>query len=149
MERTQQMELTVLCMIYKENKILLQNRIKMDWKGYTLPGGHVEEDESMVEAVIREMKEETGLKINNPILCGIKHYPINGGRYLVILYKTDSFEGNVISSSEGKMEWIDRDDLDKLQLVDDFKELLKVIDDDKLSEMQYINEGKEWIVKLS
>ncbi len=149
MERTQQMELTVLCMIYKENKILLQNRIKMDWKGYTLPGGHVEEDESMVEAVIREMKEETGLKINNPILCGIKHYPINGGRYLVILYKTDSFEGNVISSSEGKMEWVDRDDLDKLELVDDFKDLLKVIDDDKLSEMQYINEGKEWIVKLS
>ena len=149
MERTQQMELTVLCMIYKENKILLQNRLKKDWKGYTLPGGHIEDGESMVEAVIREMKEETGLKINNPILCGIKHFPIEGGRYLVILYKTDSFEGDVISSSEGKMEWIDRDDLDKLQLVDDFKELLKVIDDDKLSEMQYIKEGKEWKVKLS
>ena len=54
MARTENIELTVICLIYRENRILLQNRVKEDWKGYTLPGGHVEEGESIVDAVIRE-----------------------------------------------------------------------------------------------
>lgn len=61
MARTEKVELTVLCLIHRDNQYLLQDRVKEDWKGYTLPGGHVEEGESIIEAVIREMKEETGL----------------------------------------------------------------------------------------
>jgi 8-oxo-dGTP diphosphatase len=45
MDRTEKAELTVLCMIYKDNKLLLQERIKEDWKGLTFPGGHVEKEE--------------------------------------------------------------------------------------------------------
>lgn len=59
--RTEQVELTVLCLIHKDGSYLLQDRVKNDWKGYTLPGGHIEPGESIVEAVIREMKEETGI----------------------------------------------------------------------------------------
>ena len=62
MSRTENVELTVLCLITDGDKMLLQNRIKNDWQGYTLPGGHVEPGESFVDAVIREMKEETGLE---------------------------------------------------------------------------------------
>ena len=40
--RTENVELTVLCLIQDGNRILMQNRVKEDWKGYTLPGGHVE-----------------------------------------------------------------------------------------------------------
>ena len=61
MSRTENVELTTLCLIYEGNHILLQNRVKKDWKGYTFPGGHVEPGESIVTSVIREMKEETGL----------------------------------------------------------------------------------------
>ena len=39
--RTEQVELTVLCLIHKDDSYLLQDRIK-DWKGFTLPGGHIE-----------------------------------------------------------------------------------------------------------
>lgn len=91
--RTEQVELTVLCLIHKDDSYLLQDRIKDDWKGYTLPGGHIEPGESIVDAVIREMREETGLTIKNPHLCGVKQFSIEGGRYIVFFFETDRFEG--------------------------------------------------------
>lgn len=61
--RTESVELTVLCLIHKNGRYLLQDRIKNDWKGYTLPGGHIEPGESIVDAVIREM--QGGNRIND------------------------------------------------------------------------------------
>ncbi len=84
MSKMEKVELTVLCLIENETQYLLQDRIKEDWKGYTMPGGHVEPGESIVDAVIREVKEETGLTIRNPKLCGVKQFPIEEGRYIVI-----------------------------------------------------------------
>ena len=148
MARTEQVELTCLCMIYKDDMILLQNRVKKDWKGYTLPGGHIEPGESFVDAVIREMKEETGLDIYNPKLCGIKQFPIDGGRYMVLLYKTDEFEGELVSSEEGQMEWVCRKNFDKVNTVNDLAELLQVMDSADLSEFQYVIEDEKWKVVL-
>lgn len=125
-------------MIYDGDEILLQNRIKDRWKGYALPGGHVEPGESFVNAVIREMKEETGLDIFNPILCGIKQFPINDGRYIVLLYKTNKFSGQLRSSDEGEMKWIKRSEIPLIPSVNDFDKLLKVFDNDELSEFQYV-----------
>lgn len=124
--RTEQVELTVLCLIHKDGSYLLQDRVKNDWKGYTLPGGHIEPGESIVEAVIREMKEETGLTIKNPRLCGVKQFPIDGGRYIVFLFETDQFEGELADSEEGKMHWIKDSDLSNVNLVNDFEELIEV-----------------------
>lgn len=148
MARTEQVELTCLCMITKDDMILLQNRVKKDWQGYTLPGGHIEPGESFVDAVIREMKEETGLDIKHPKLCGIKQFPIDGGRYLVVLFKTDEFSGELVSSEEGQMEWIRRSDMDKVNVVSDLPELLQVMEDDTLTEFQYVIEDEEWNVVL-
>ena len=148
MRRTENVELTTLCLICDEDRILLQNRVKKDWQGYTLPGGHVEAGESIVAATIREMKEETGLTIKNPRLCGVKQFPIESGRYLVFLFRTNEFEGELVSSEEGKMEWIRREEMDKFQTVDDLDELLRVMEREELSEFQYVVEDGEWMVRL-
>lgn len=148
MGKTENVELTVLCMIESGEKILLQNRTKKDWRGYALPGGHVEQGESFVDAVIREMREETGLTVVDPRLVGVKQFPIDNGRYVVLLFKATEWTGNVISSEEGQMEWIEYSYLSKVKTVDDFDELLKVINDPTLTEFQYLRDGDEWIVSL-
>ncbi len=144
MDRTERTELTVLCLIRDGDRYLLQDRAKGDWTGYTLPGGHVEPGESIVDAVVREMKEETGLDVRSPRLCGVKQFPIEGGRYIVFLFTADRFSGELESSDEGKMHWCHKNDLDKLNLVDDFMELLGVMTRDDLNEFQYVRDGDAW-----
>jgi 8-oxo-dGTP diphosphatase len=148
MDRTERVELTSLCMIYRGEEILLQNRVKTDWRGYCFPGGHVEPGESVVDSAIREIKEETGLTVSQLRLCGIKQFPIDGGRYLVFFFKTDRFFGELISSDEGNMEWVHRKDLPKLDTVSDFMDMLKVFDRDDLNEFQYVVDGDDWNVVL-
>lgn len=146
--KTETVELTTMCMVYHEDKLLLQKRLKKDWPGYVFPGGHIEPGESIVESVIREMKEETGLTIRHPKLCGVKQFPIEEGRYIVFLFKTNEFEGELTDSEEGPVEWIARENLNSYELVEDFHELLEVIEGDHLTEFQYIVNDDEWNIKI-
>lgn len=55
-----------MCMVYNENgEILVELRLKGDWPGLTFPGGHIEDGEDPLNAVKREVKEETGLTISD------------------------------------------------------------------------------------
>ncbi|MDO5418001.1 MAG: 8-oxo-dGTP diphosphatase [Lachnospiraceae bacterium] len=146
--RTENVELTVLCLIQKGDCYLLQDRVKPDWRGLTLPGGHIEANESIVDAVIREMKEETGLTIRNPKLCGVKQFPIEGGRYIVFLFQADEFTGEVISSEEGRMLWVHKAELAEKNIVEDLPELLQVMLDDNLTEFQYLVEDDDWKIVM-
>ena len=148
MSRTENVELTVLCLIEDGDKILLQNRVKKDWRGYALPGGHVEPGESFVDAVIREIKEETGLMIIEPRLVGVKQFPLENGRYVVLLFKTTHWSGDLISSEEGQMEWIRYSDLSTVKTVDDFDDLLKVMNTSELTEFQYLVSEDKWTVSI-
>ena len=149
MGRTENVELTVLCLIYDNDSYLLQDRVKEDWRGYTLPGGHVEAGESIVAAVVREMREETGLTVLNPRLCGVKQFPTKEGRYIVFLFRADRFEGEVVSSDEGEMHWVRKTELSGVPLVNDFDKLLQVMLEDDLSEFQYVVDGDEWKIVLN
>ncbi|MFT8348702.1 8-oxo-dGTP diphosphatase [Clostridium saccharoperbutylacetonicum] len=151
MSRCEKAIVTVLCMVYDGNKILLQDRVKKDWHGLTFPGGHVEKEESFVQAVIREIYEETGLTISEPKLCGVKQFQTDEDeRYIVLLFKTNKFEGTLVSSDEGEMIWVDRNSLNNCKLVDDFIDLIKVFDSDNYNEFMYERNksGDDWLIRL-
>lgn len=142
MSRKSEIELTNMCLICDGNKVLVQE--KVGTKGLVFPGGHVEEGESLLESVVREMKEETGLTIENPKICGFKDWiQEDGTRYIVLLYKTHKFTGELKSSDEGRVFWIDRADIDRVNLIWNMKELLEIFDTDLYSEFFFkIKDGK-------
>lgn len=118
-----------MCMIYKGDKMLVQLREKHDWPGLTFPGGHVEINETLEEAVIREIKEETGIILRSVHFCAIKEWRFEENvRYLGLLYKSNDFEGEISSNSEGKCFWINKKDYKKYPLSQDFEELFELID---------------------
>lgn len=150
MSRSEQAIFTNLCMVYDgAGNILVQDRKDPDWPGICFPGGHVESGESFVESVIREVWEETGLTIENPKLCGTKQFQTKKGeRYVVFFYKTNRYSGELKSSDEGEVFWIPRTDLHKYTLCDDFPDMVKVFEEDDLSEFYYYTENGDWKLKL-
>lgn len=150
MSRSEQAIFTNLCMVYDgAGNILVQDRNDPDWPGICFPGGHVEPGESFVESVIREVWEETGLTIENPKLCGTKQFQTRKGeRYVVFFYKTNRYSGELKSSDEGEVFWIPRTDLHKYTLCDDFPDMVRVFEEDSLSEFYYYTENGDWKLKL-
>lgn len=151
MAGAEQAVFTNMCMIYDDNgNVLVQDRKDPNWPGVAFPGGHVERDESFVESVIREVLEETGLVVESPRLCGVKQFRDRyGSRYVVFLFKTNKFYGQIKSSDEGEVFWAKRSDLHRYNLVDGFKEMLEVFENDDLSECYYKSkEDGQWELKL-
>ena len=142
MSRATSTILTNLCLIEdtSTNKVVLQYRSpeKNHWSGYAFPGGHIEEGESLVESVIREIEEETGLTISNPQLVAVKNWQLEDGtRYIVFCYKATEYTGQLRSSEEGEVSWVEKDQLKKLDLSYDMLPLLEVMEDPYLSEYYY------------
>lgn len=146
MSRQEVVTITNMCMVYEETRVLVQDRKNPDWPGITFPGGHVEKGESFTDAVIREVFEETGLTIASPRLCGIKDWTNDdGSRYMVLLYKTDCFEGTLTASEEGEVFWMELEDLKQLPLADGMETMLKLFWDENLSEDFFYKKGEKWI----
>ena len=145
MARTEVVTLTNMCMITDGSRVLVQHRNDPGWPGITFPGGHVEKGESFTDAVIREVKEETCLRIWQPRLCGIKDW-INedGSRYVVLLYRTEHFEGTLVSSEEGEVRWVEMADLNTQPLAEGMERMLQVFLREDISEEFFWTEDGEW-----
>lgn len=118
--------LTNMCLIRNGNMILVQNRTKKDWPGLTLPGGKVEKDESVYQSVLREVYEETGLRLLSAKDVGYIEWLIDGDRHLCILFESESYEGELKSNDEGENIFIDIKDLCQYQFSTDFDKILDI-----------------------
>ena len=136
MSRKLEIELTNMCLVYDENRVLVQEKAGTKYEGgLVFPGGHVEPGESLRDSMIREIKEETGLTIRNPQPCGFKDWiQEDGTRYIVLLYKTNQFEGEMKASEEGRVFWLDRKDIPDAKLIWNMRELLEIFESDEYSE---------------
>ena len=136
MDRSERVVLTNMCMVCDgKGNVLVEERLDPDWPGIAFPGGHVEPGESFTESVIREVREETGLTIEAPRLCGLKQFPLDGGgRYIVFLYRADRFSGELVSSEEGRVFWMKRSELEKAELPVSFAQTLRIFEEYDLEE---------------
>lgn len=151
-----QVELMNMCMIHNilENQVVVLDKVvKEGWEGLTFPGGHVESMESITESVVREVYEETGLKIQNPEFRGFVHWinMANNKKQIGVLYYASEYSGELIDSThEGEVYWMDLDEFlnakDKSMSMDDcmkiylnknFTEALSTWDGSELSPFEY------------
>ncbi len=120
------MILATLCYVIdnKNKKTLMLHRVKKKndfhegkWNGL---GGKFDAGESPEECVIREVKEESGLTIINPILNGFIAFPNFDGKndWHVFIFTAKNFKGKLIDSNEGNLQWIKNEELLKLNLWD-------------------------------
>ena len=144
MARMEEVELTNMCMVCDgKGNVLVQNKKhNPSWHGWNFPGGHVEQGEFVTPSVVREIREETGLTIENPKLCGIKEFQKeqDGKRFIVFLYVASRFSGELRASDEGDVFWYPLSELKRSKkLADGFSEMLPVFTSDEISEVFYTN----------
>ncbi len=106
-----------LCYVIRDGKVLLLKRARPPHVGlWSPPGGKMQVGESPQECVIREIREETGLSIQQPELRAIMTVvdiaiPVH---WQLFVFRTNQFEGDIIPSEEGELRWIDLHDLGSL-----------------------------------
>lgn len=105
--------LAVYTLLLNKNKVLLMRRYKTGWKDgwYTMPAGHVEANESLSKATIRETKEETGITINRKDLEYFHTMYIKSDINIIFTYfVAKKWKGDAKLMEEDKcddMEWFD------------------------------------------
>ncbi|MFC2133423.1 NUDIX domain-containing protein [Bacteroidota bacterium] len=114
--------LATLCYVMQNDKTLMLYRNKKEndfhegkWNGL---GGKFEPGETPEECAVREIKEESGLIVTDPMMKGFITFPLFDGKndWYVFVFKFDGYEGELIDSPEGKLEWIPNDKLTELNL---------------------------------
>jgi 8-oxo-dGTP diphosphatase len=118
------MKLATLCYIRRDRQTLMLHRVKKindmhqgKWNGL---GEKLEAGETPEECVMREVYEEAGIRVHNPQLKGILTFPAfdDFEDWYVFVYLVTEFEGELIDSSEGVLQWIDNEQLGHLHMWD-------------------------------
>lgn len=132
----QKSSLTTLCYIEQDGKYLMMHRIKKEkdlnkdkWIGV---GGHFEPGETPDECLLREVKEETGLTLTRWRFRGIVTFLSNEWpeTEYMCLYTADGYEGEIISCTEGNLEWVDKSKVTELPIWEGDKIFLRLLAED-------------------
>lgn len=116
------MIMATLCYLKRDGKTLMVHRTKKandmhmgKWNGL---GGKLEAGETPEECAIREIQEESGLRVTEPILKGILTFPgfANDEDWYAFIFLAHKFEGDLIDSPEGTLKWVHDNDLLDLNL---------------------------------
>ena len=139
MNRKIPVELTNMCMIFDgQGNVLVEEKLVHNSKGLIFPGGHIESNESVVDSMIREIQEETGLTNSNLQFCGIKDWiEFDGSRYMVFLYKTNTYSGRIQSSPEGEIFWMPLEELRKKETLWHLDKMLEIFCGTEYSELYF------------
>ena len=131
-----EMACQVMVQDHQSGLVLVQDRVK-SWKGLAFPGGKVEEHESIVDAAIRELKEETGLDVWNLKSCGLVHW-LNKktfDRYFVFLFKISDYSGELMDKNEEDRNfWISIEEFHNVPSENQTRDYLPMFLEDKFSE---------------
>jgi 8-oxo-dGTP diphosphatase len=128
------MRMSTLCYIEKDNKYLMLHRVvkkndvnKDKWIGV---GGHFEYGESPEDCVLREVKEETGYTLTSFQYRGLVTFVFADVEMeYMSLFTADGFEGEPIPCNEGILEWVDIEDVWKLNLWEGDKIFFRLLDE--------------------
>ena len=139
---------TTLCYIYGPSGVLMMHRTKkendINKDKYIGVGGHLEHGESPEECVLREVKEETGLRMTSFRLRGIITFVIDDIDEITFLYTCDAWDGELpVSCDEGELVWIEEDKIEDLPIWPGdkiFFRLLKERDDVFSLKLTYISD---------
>jgi 8-oxo-dGTP diphosphatase len=142
------MILATLCYIQHFGSTLMIHRVKRaddihlgKWNGL---GGKFEAGESPEECVIREVREESGLEIHKPRLCGLLMFPgFKGDDWYVFVFTTQEFSGELKENEEGYLKWIPDSELESLSVWPSDHVFLPWIRQGRLFSAKFTYEGNE------
>ena len=109
----------VRCYLIKDNEVVVTKYKKGNKKEgyYDIPGGKIEEGENPKQTAIREMKEETGIEIQNLKYKGIMTIEYPDRMFIFDTYISKEYEGEPQEFEENTSEWIDIDELLKKEKI--------------------------------
>lgn len=121
----------VSALLVRDGRQVLVVRHRKDGREYhLLPGGGVEFGEGLVEALTREVLEETGLEIEVGRLLGTTEtiYPDGERHILHLIFEADRWSGQLRSGPEGERvqaaRWLDIKDWYELPFLPDVRDYL-------------------------
>ena len=127
------MKQTTLCYIERDGQYLMLHRTKKandenhdKWIGI---GGHIEPGETPLACIMRECREETGLKLLDARYRGVVHFRSDvWPDEDMHLFTATRFEGTMTECDEGELAWIDKDRLLELTLWEGDKIFLELLE---------------------